>query len=124
MMDSKLKEMEEKLRCSQVADRTKAEVIRDIEAQHQEELGRQKHSSVLSSKQQVSIYYTHILYPIHICIHECTFYCNAYIHFLCLLSLLLYFEVINGLPGYILLLLSSSFHLPHLKSIYIYQCRQ
>lgn len=65
MMDSKLKEMEEKLRCSQVADRTKAEAIRDIEAQHQEELGRHRHSSVLSSKQQVSIYYTHILYPIH-----------------------------------------------------------
>lgn len=61
---------------------------------------------------------------VYICIHECTFHCNAYIHFLCLLSLLFYFEVINGLLGYILLLLSSSFHLPHLKSIYIYQCRQ
>lgn len=68
MMDSKIKEMEEKLRYSQAADRTKAEVIRDIEAQHQKELGRERHSSGLSSKKQVSRLRNgsiHILYPIY-----------------------------------------------------------
>lgn len=53
-MSSHLTEVEERLRDTQAADRTKAEVIRDMKAEHQAELETLSHSSRLSSRQQVS----------------------------------------------------------------------
>lgn len=53
-LDSQQKDMEKKWRDSQAADRTKAEVIRDMEAKHQAELESYSRSSRLSSRQQVS----------------------------------------------------------------------
>ena len=53
-MSSQIKDMEQRLRDSQAADRTKAEVIREIKAEHQAELESYSRSSKLSSRQQVS----------------------------------------------------------------------
>ena len=49
-MSSQISEMEDKLKDSHAADRTKAEVIRQMKA----ELESFSHSSKLSSRQQVS----------------------------------------------------------------------
>ena len=52
-MSCQLSDMEERLRDTQAADRTKAEVIRGMKAEHQAELESLGHSSRLSSRQQV-----------------------------------------------------------------------
>ena len=52
-MDSQIKTMEEKLQNLQAGDRTKTEVIREMEAKHRSELENHSRSSRLSSKQQV-----------------------------------------------------------------------
>ena len=52
-MSIQLSDMEERLRDTQAADRTKAEVIRGMKAEHQAELESLGHSSRLSSRQQV-----------------------------------------------------------------------
>ena len=56
---SQLSDMEERLRDTQAADRTKAEVIREMKAEHHTELESLSHSSRLSSRQQVSHPTTH-----------------------------------------------------------------
>ena len=53
-MASQISEMEERLKDSQAADRTKAELLRQMKAEHQAELESYSHSSRLSSRQQVS----------------------------------------------------------------------
>ena len=52
-MSSKLNNTEERLRDTIAADRTKAEVIREMKAGHQAEMETLSHSSRLSSRQQV-----------------------------------------------------------------------
>ena len=53
-MASQISELEEKLKDCQAADRTKAEVIRQMKSEHQAELESFSHSSKLSSRQQVN----------------------------------------------------------------------
>lgn len=52
-MASEVSELEERLKDSQAADRMKAELIRQMKAEHQAELESFSHSSKLSSRQQV-----------------------------------------------------------------------
>ena len=61
MMTKQIKDMEERFRDSQDADRTKAEVIREMQAQHQAELESYSRSSKLSSRQQVSTKYSSVI---------------------------------------------------------------
>lgn len=53
-MASQISDMEQRLKDSQAADRTKAERIREMKAEHQAELESYSNSSKLSSRQQVS----------------------------------------------------------------------